>query len=308
MAVPDFQSMMLPFLRSTADGEEHQMADVRQMLAKEFQLTEAELKELLPSGKQSRFSNRVAWAKVYLAQAGLLDTPKRGAFRISNRGRELLSNPPEAIDIKFLERYPEFLEFRYQRKKHDEGSQSENSAKIGEEKEIETPEEALEQAALRLNDELSTQLLKQVKSNSPDFFEKLVVQLLVRMGYGGSIQDAGKAIGRAGDEGIDGIIKEDKLGLDVIYVQAKRWEAVIGRPELQKFVGALHGQRAKKGVFITASSFSDQAVQYVSQIDPKVVLIDGKQLVAYMIDHNVGVSISNVIEVKNIDSDYFLED
>lgn len=308
MAVPDFQSMMLPFLCCTADGEEHQMADVRQMLAKEFQLTEAEIKELLPSGKQSRFSNRVAWAKVYLAQAGLLDTPRRGAFRISNRGRELLSDPPETIDIKFLERYPEFLEFRYQRKKHDGVSQSENSGEREEEKEIETPEEALEQAALRLNDELSTQLLKQVKSNSSDFFEKLVVQLLVRMGYGGSIQDAGKAIGRAGDEGIDGIIKEDKLGLDVIYIQAKRWEAVIGRPELQKFVGALHGQRAKKGVFITTSGFSEQAVQYVSQIDPKVVLIDGKQLVAYMIDHNVGVSISNVIEVKNIDSDYFLED
>jgi restriction system protein len=306
MAVPDFQSMMLPFLRSTADGEEHQMVDVRQMLAKEFQLTEAEIKELLPSGKQSRFSNRVAWAKVYLAQAGLLDTPKRGAFRISNRGRELLSNPPEAIDIKFLERYPEFLEFRYQRKKHDEGSESEDEKGI--KKEIETPEEALEQAALRLNEELSTQLLKQVKSNSPDFFEKLVVQLLVKMGYGGSIQDAGKAIGRAGDEGIDGIIKEDKLGLDVIYIQAKRWEAVIGRPEVQKFVGALHGQRAKKGVFITTSGFSEQAVHYVSQIDPKVVLIDGKQLVSYMIDHNVGVSISNVIEVKNIDSDYFLED
>lgn len=308
MAVPDFQSMMLPFLRCTSDGEEHQMADVRQMLAKAFQLTEAEIKELLPSGKQSRFSNRVAWTKVYLAQAGLLDTPKRGTFRISDRGRELLSDPPAAIDIKFLEQYPEFVEFRYQRKKHDNESHSESSGGTEDGKEIETPEEALEQAAFRLNEELSTQLLKQVKSNSPDFFEKLVVHLLVKMGYGGSIKDAGKAIGRSGDEGIDGIIKEDKLGLDVIYIQAKRWEAVIGRPELQKFVGALHGQRAKKGVFITTSSFSEQAVQYVSQIDPKVVLIDGKQLVAYMIDHNVGVSISNIIEVKNIDSDYFIED
>lgn len=306
MAVPDFQSMMLPFLRCTEDGEEHRMADVRQMLAKDFRLTEDEIKEPLPSGKQSRFSNRVAWAKVYLAQAGLIDTPKRGAFRISKRGRELLANPPEAIDIKFLEQYPEFLEFRNQRKKHDEESHSDKSPKR--EDDIETPEEALEQAALRLYEELSTQLLKQVKSNSPDFFEKLVVQLLVKMGYGGSIKDAGRAIGRSGDEGIDGIIKEDKLGLDVIYIQAKRWEAVIGRPELQKFVGALHGQRAKKGVFITTSSFSDQAIQYVGQIDPKVVLIDGSQLVSFMIEHNVGVSISGVIEIKNIDLDYFLED
>ena len=308
MAVPDFQSMMLPFLWCTADGEEHEMADVREKLAREFHLNEAEIKELLPSGKQSRFSNRVAWAKVYLAQAGLLDTPRRGAFRISDRGRALLADPPSVVNIKFLEQYPEFLEFRSQSKKHEEPSHSTDAENANKTLEIETPEEALDQAALRLNQELANQLLKQVKSNSPDFFEKLVVQLLVKMGYGGSIKDAGKAIGRAGDEGIDGIIKEDKLGLDVIYIQAKRWEAVIGRPEVQKFVGALHGQRAKKGVFITTSSFSEQAIQYVSQIDPKVVLIDGSQLVAYMIDHNVGVSVSSVIEVKNIDSDYFLED
>ena len=307
MAIPDFQTMMLPFLRAAMDGEEHQMIDIRMKLADEFQLTEMEITELLPSGKQSRFINRVAWAKVYLAQAGLLDTPKRGTFRISERGRELLSNPPDAIDIKFLEQYPEFLEFRYQRKKNNEESSSDNINNKAEQRAVETPEEALEQAALRLNEELSTQLLKQVKANSPNFFEKLVVQLLVKMGYGGSIKDAGRAIGRSGDGGIDGIIKEDKLGLDVIYIQAKRWEAVIGRPELQKFVGALHGQRAKKGVFITTSSFSEQAVQYVSQIDPKVVLMDGNQLVNYMIQHNVGVSISDVIEVKNIDLDYFLE-
>jgi restriction system protein len=305
MGVPDFQSMMLPFLRYTADGQEHHMADIRQKLAEEFHLGEAEVKELLPSGKQSRFGNRIAWAKVYLAQAGLLDTPRRGAFKISKRGRDVLAHPPPSIDIKFLEQYSEFLEFRYHRKKQEESSQPPNA---DDKQEFETPEEALEQAALRLHEELSSQLLKQVKSNSPDFFEKLVVELLVKMGYGGSIKDAGRAIGRAGDEGIDGIIKEDKLGLDVIYIQAKRWDASIGRPELQKFVGALHGQRAKKGVFITTSCFSEQAVQYVSQIDPKVVLIDGEQLVAYMIDHNIGVSTANVIEVKKIDSDYFLED
>ena len=296
--------MMLPLLRYTADGQEHQMLEIRRKLAEEFQLSDSDINELLPSGKQSRFVNRVAWAKVYLAQAGLLETPRRGFFKISPRGQEVLSSPPPAIDIKFLEQYPEFHKFRRQNKK-DEPSRADH---INDQGDTETPEEALEQAALRLNDELTTQLLCQVKSNSPAFFERLVVELLVKMGYGGSIKDAGRAIGRTGDEGIDGIIKEDRLGLDVIYIQAKRWEAIIGRPEVQKFVGALHGQRAKKGVFITTSGFTEQAVQYVSQIDPKVVLIDGEQLVAYMIDHNIGVSIANVIEVKKIDMDYFLED
>lgn len=305
MTVPDFQSMMLPFLRNTADDAEHQMADLREKLAEELQLSDDEVKELLPSGKQSRFGNRVAWAKVYLAQAGLLDTPRRGAFKISERGKQVLFEPPAAIDIKFLEQYPEFREFRYQRRRHEEPP--EPSGGDGKQ-EIETPEEALEQAALRLNDELSRQLIRQVKSNTPDFFEKLVVDLLVKMGYGGSIKDAGKAIGRSGDEGIDGIIKEDKLGLDVIYIQAKRWDSIIGRPEVQKFVGALHGQRAKKGVFITTSGFSEQAIKYVDRIDPKVVLIDGPQLVAHMIDNNIGVSTANVIEVKKLDSDYFLEE
>ena len=246
MPVPDFQSLMLPFLRSAGDGETHQMADIRASLADEFKLNDAEVRELLPSGKQSRFGNRVAWAKVYLAQAGLLETPRRGAFKISERGKAVLSNPPSIIDVKFLEQYPEFLEFRYQRRRHDDSAES-TDAEIKAEKE--TPEEALELAALRLNEELSRQLLMQVKANSPDFFEKLVVELLVRMGYGGSIKDAGRAIGRSGDEGIDGIIKEDKLGLDVIYIQAKRWDSIIGRPEVQKFVGALHGQRAQHSTF-----------------------------------------------------------
>jgi restriction system protein len=305
MAVPDFQSMMLPFLRFTADEKDHRMADAREKLAQEFQLTPEDVRELLPSGKQSRFGNRVAWAKVYLSQAGLLETPKRGVFRISERGKSLLSNPPHAIDIKFLEQYPEFREFRHSRRKNGDSSEIESDAA---DTEIATPEEALEQAAQRLHGELARQIINQVKSNSPDFFEKLVVELLVKMGYGGSIKDAGRAIGRSGDEGIDGIIKEDKLGLDVIYIQAKRWDSAIGRPEVQKFVGALHGQRAKKGVFITSSSFSEKAIQYVRQIDPKVVLIDGEQLVAYMIEHNIGVSVSNTIEVKKLDSDYFLED
>lgn len=304
MAVPDFQSMMLPFLQFTADEKDHRMAEAREKIAQEFQLTPEDVRELLPSGRQSRFGNRVAWAKVYLSQAGLLNTPKRGVFRITERGKSLLSNPPAAIDIKFLEKYPEFREFRHSRKKNGDSSEIENDAA---DIEIATPEEALEQAAQRLHEELARQIITQVKINSPDFFEKLVVELLVKMGYGGSIKDAGRAIGRAGDEGIDGIIKEDKLGLDVIYIQAKRWDSAIGRPEVQKFVGALHGQRAKKGVFITTSTFSDQAMQYVRQIDPKVVLIDGEQLVAYMIEHNIGVSISNIIEVKKLDSDYFLE-
>ncbi len=294
---------MLPMLKFASDGKEHSMSETREYLAKELSLSDADLKEMLPSGRQTKFVNRVAWAKVYLSQAGLLESPGRGVFKISENGRKVLSNPPDKITVKYLEQFPEFLEFRYERK----GSRT---SKLEYEvyEQAATPEEALEQAAENLREEVAHQLIKLIKNNSPDFFEKLVVELLVKMGYGGSIKDAGQAIGQSGDEGIDGIIKEDKLGLDLIYIQAKRWEAPVGRPELQKFVGALHGKRAKKGVFITTSSFSQQAVEYVNQVDPNIVLIDGERLVDLMIDYNLGVSVANTIEIKKIDSDYFLEE
>jgi restriction system protein len=303
LSIPDFQSLMLPLLKFTGDSQEHSMAEARDALVQKLSLSESDVKELLPSGKQTIFGNRVAWSKVYLSQAGLLESPKRGVFKITPAGISVLKSPPEKITIKFLEQFEEFKEFRYERK----GSRSEKPNEIQPEQSS-TPEEALEQAAESLREELAQQLLKQIKQNSPVFFERLVVDLLVKMGYGGSIKDAGQAIGQSGDEGIDGIIKEDKLGLDLIYIQAKRWESSVGRPELQKFVGALHGKRARKGVFITTSYFSQQAIDYVNQVDPSIVLIDGGRLVNLMLDHNLGVSVTNTIEIKKLDSDYFIEE
>lgn len=247
---------MLPLLRFAADGKEHSLAEAREHLAKEFSVSEAELKELLPSGKQTTFSNRVAWAKSYLTQAGVLISSKRGYFNVSPRGSEILKNPPNRIDIKFLEQFPEFTEFRTVKKKGDE------PIIISETSESDTPEETLEQAHARIRNVVASELLSRVKSASPQFFERLVVQLLLSMGYGG-YEEAGSHTGKSGDEGIDGVIKEDRLGLDSVYLQAKKWEGTVGRPEIHKFVGALHGKRAKKGVFITTGTFSAEAIQYV---------------------------------------------
>ncbi|MGN8200311.1 restriction endonuclease [Salinisphaera sp. RV14] len=305
MAVPDFQSLMLPMLEFAADGAEHSMKETRDALATKLGLSDSELEERLPSGRQTTFANRVAWAKVYLTQAGVLESPKRGKFFISERGRKLLSEKPPRIGIKDLERFKEFQEFR-------QASNKNRTEKVTHTDEADspstTPEETLEQAYQQLRDEVANELLHLIKGNSPEFFEKLVVNLIVAMGYGGSVKEAGKATRKTGDEGIDGVIKEDRLGLDAIYLQAKRWEAVVGRPEIQKFVGALHGQRAKKGVFITTSRFSKEASDYVGQIDPKVVLIDGSDLVQLMIDHGVGVSSAAVYEVRKVDTDFFIEE
>jgi restriction system protein len=236
-----------------------------------------------------------------MTQAGLLESSRRGYFRITQRGRDVLSKKPNAIDVKFLEQFPEFIEFRTKRNKSKEEAQSSAAEKL------QTPGELLESAYQKLREDLAAELLKTVKECSPSFFERLVIDVLVKMGYGGSRKEAGKAIGRSGDEGIDGIINEDRLGLDVIYIQAKRWQAPIGRPEIQKFAGALQGHRANKGIFITTSSFTRDAVDYVSKINSKIVLIDGEQLSQLMIDHNVGVTTVTSYETKKIDSDYFIE-
>lgn len=305
MAVPDFQSLMLPLLKFSADGEEHTMQEAREGLAKIMELSQEDLEERLPSGRQSTFANRVAWAKVYLTQAGVLESPKRGKFHISDRGRKILSENPDRIDIKFLHRFEEFQAFRQASSKN----RTEKVTHTGDdETATTTPEETLEQAYQQLRDETANELLHLVKDNTPEFFEKLVVHLIVSMGYGGSVNEAGRATRKTADEGIDGVIKEDRLGLETIYLQAKRWEAAVGRPEIQKFVGALHGQRAKKGVFITTSRFSKEALDYVGQIDPKVVLIDGGDLVQLMIDHGVGVSTATIYEVRKVDTDFFIED
>jgi restriction system protein len=245
----------------------------------------------------------VAWARVYLSKALLLESPKRAFFRITDRGQELLKANPVDLRVKHLKQYPEFVDFHTSSNKQENGGET-----ASDDERTATPEEIFESAYQELRSSLANDLLSQIGKNSPEFFENLVVKLLVKMGYGGSIKDAGQSMGRSGDEGIDGIIKEDKLGLDVIYIQAKRWQGSVGRPEVQKFVGALHGQRAKKGVFITTGAFTRDAEQYVSTIDPKVVLIDGSRLVDLMIDHNLGVSIVDAYEIKKIDSDFFFEE
>ncbi len=303
MAVPDFQTLMLPLLKLATDGQSHSLAEARDVLATQFGLNQADRDEPLPSGSQSKFANRVAWAKSYLQQAGLLVSPIRGHFQILPRGEMVLMSPPAKIDIKFLEQYPEFIEFRTPKV----GRVVHPTTPVINSTDSDTPEEALEDAHQKMTAALASEVLTRVKTASSEFFERLVVELLLRMGYGGSRSDAGQAVGKSGDEGIDGIISEDRLGLDVVYLQAKKWDGTVGRPEIQKFVGALHGKRAKKGVFISTGSFSAEAVAYVEHIDPKVVLIDGKRLAQLMIDFEVGIATTRTYQVKRVDSDYFEE-
>ena len=302
--IPDFQTLMLPLLKLISDGKEYKMRTVEEILAEQFSLTKEELVELLPSGTDYIFKNRIGWAKTYMKKAGLINSYKRGCITISEKGKEIIDSNPPIINVKFLKQFPEFLAFQVPQKKEAVEIEQE----IGEETKQQNPEELIELGYIKIRQSLEQDLLSKLKTVDPYFFERIVVELLVKMGYGGSIQDAGRAIGKSGDEGIDGIIKEDKLGLDVIYIQAKRWDGVVGRPEVQKFVGALAGQRAKKGVFITTSNFTKEATQYASQMDTKIVLIDGEKLAQYMIDYNLGVSVQNTYEIKKIDSDYFEED
>jgi restriction system protein len=303
MSIPDFQSIMLPLLKYAGDGKEHSLREVITYLADVFNLSDEERKRLLPSGQQAVFDNRVGWARTHLKKAVLLEYPKRGFFQITDRGKNVLIQNPTIINIKFLNQFPEHLEFLNSKK--DKKKLESDIEDITEN----TPQESIEFGYQKIRKELELDLLNRVKSCSPDFFERLVVDLLVKMGYGGSRRDAGRAIGKAGDGGIDGIIKEDKLGLDIVYIQAKRWDnTVVGRPEIQKFVGALHGQRARKGVFLTTSKFSQDAREYVSFIDSKIVLIDGEELADLMIDNHVGVSTVSIYEIKKIDFDYFTED
>lgn len=299
MTIPDFQTVMLPLLELASDGRVRSMAEYRQALAEHFRLTPEEREELLPSGKQPIFSNRVAWASVYLQRAGLLVRPQRGHYQITERGREVVESKPEKVSVKFLQQFPEFNAFRQRSTEKKPSGETEGGG---------TPEEDLEASYQQLRDELALEIIDQVKSCTPEFFERLVVELLVKMGYGGSVHDAGTAVGKGGDEGIDGIIKEDRLGLDLIYLQAKRWEGTVGRPEIQKFVGALHGKHARKGVFITTGAFARGAIDYASGIDPKIVLVDGKRLAELMIDFDVGVSTRAEYRVKRLDGDYFEED
>ena len=301
MTVPNYQSIMLPLLELAADGREHSLRETIETLSSQLGLSEEERRELLPSGRQPTFDNRVGWARTYMKKAGLLESTRRGYFRITKRGLDVLDKQPSHIDSAYLRQFPEFVEFQTPKQKEKE----ETRPKLDDST---TPEEEIESAYQKLRDDLSTELLETVKGCSPAFFEQLVVDLLVEMGYGGTRKDAGQAIGRSGDGGIDGIIKEDRLGLDIVYLQAKTWDATVGRPEIQKFAGALQGQRARRGVFITTSGFSTAARDYVSRIDSKIVLIDGETLAQLMLDFDLGVTTVATYRLKRVDSDYFTGD
>ena len=298
MAIPDYQACMLPLLKLIGGGDVFSMRSVAEILADQFELTQEERLEQLPSGRAKLFYNRVAWAKFYLKRADLLDAPKYGHIQITAKGQQILSEGISTLNSKYLDTISveDSLTGDVVSEQKQEGISSGKS-----------PQEVLEIANESIRAELVQELLDTVLSCSPTFFEDLVVDLLLKMGYGGSIRDAGERIGQSGDGGIDGIIKEDRLGLDVIYIQAKRWQGSVGRPEIQKFVGALQGQRARKGVFITTSTYTADAKSYAENIDTKVVLIDGKRLANLMIDFDVGVSVSASYVVKKIDSDYFEE-
>lgn len=305
MPIPDYQTIMLPLLKLMADRKEKNLKELIEELGIIFRLSEEEKGELLPSGQAFLFSNRVGWARTYLKKAGLLDSPKRGILVITERGLSILKKKPKRIDNSILKQFPEFLEF--QNIKRDDGGVGKIQPVI-DENNTQTPQEIIDNAYQKIRQSLVQELLERIKSLSPIFFERLVVNLLVKMGYGGSIKDAGKATRLTNDEGIDGIIKEDKLGLDFIYIQAKRWtDTSIGRPDIQSFVGALDGKKANKGIFITTSTFAKSSIEYVNAISKKVILIDGQQLAEYMIDYGLGVSTIQTFELKRVDNDYFDE-
>lgn len=301
MPIPDYQTLMLPLLKLAGDGLTHSKREAVSVLAEQFGLTADERKELLPSGNQEVFDNRVGWARTYLKKAGLIEYVQRGQFRITQRGRDVLARNPSRIDVAFLRQFPEFLEFHRPTRpatEHDEPEEQQVAD--------ETPEELLASGYVKLRKQLEFELLSRVKAAPPDFFERLVVRLLTSMGYGGSLADAGRAIGKSGDGGVDGVIKEDRLGLDSLYIQAKRWDnSSVGRPEIQKFVGALHGKRARRGVFITTSTFTKDARDYADGLETKVILIDGAMLTELMFDFGIGVSTESTYVVKRIDLDFF---
>jgi restriction system protein len=296
---------MVPVLRALADGLPHKNAWLREQLAKELQLTEADLAEKIASGSQQKFTNRIAWSITHLKGAGLIERVGPGEVQIAGRGQEILLGKPDRLKIKDLLQFPEYRAFRKADSPEKNNHHGEPEPDHPSDK---TPEETLAEIYETLRHALAAELLEAILKGSPTFFEKLVVDLLVKMGYGGSLVDAGQAVGKSGDDGVDGIIKEDKLGLDVVHIQAKRWKGNVGRPDVQSFVGSLAGRRARKGVFITTSDFSQDAREYVQRIDAKVVLINGRELAELMIDHGLGVTQVRTYIVNRIDNDYFDEE
>lgn len=304
MPIPDYQSLMLPVLQISARGESSvPMAEAD--IAEQFGLSAEEREQMLPSGKQRVLHNRLHWAKFYLTKAGLLDAPRRGRFTISDAGRQLLADPPAALDTKYLRTIPAFRDF-YRGGDNADSTPPAADMEAG----VATPEEVIEAAYKDIRAALSADLLDRILQNSPGFFERVIVDLLVAMGYGGSHRNASEHLGRSGDGGVDGVINEDVLGLDRVYVQAKRYALgnTVGRPEVQAFTGSLVGFGAAKGVFVTTSTFSREAVDFASRIPQRVILIDGKRLTGLMIEHGVGVRTSRAIEFKRLDEDFFSEE
>jgi len=301
MAIPDFQTTMLPLLKYLSDEKEHSNADIYGALENQFDMSDEEKQELLPSGKQRIFVNRVAWAKSYLKQAGLVDAVKRGFYKITPIGSKTLRTNPGKFDVAYLMEFPTFVEFRHGKNNREEKQLDDYVTE-------KTPEEYIELGINSLNQKLKQDILSSVKACSPIFFEKLVIDLLLAMGYGGSRKEAGKLTNKGSDEGIDGIINEDKLGLDVIYIQAKRWDGNISRPEIQKFAGALQGKKANKGIYITTAFFTKESQEFVRSITSKIILIDGDRLSELLIEYDIGVNTVQTFKLKKIDSDYFVED
>lgn len=307
MPVPDFQTLMLPVLKAAAT-DEVRLSDLVDRLAEDFKLTNDEKGQLLPSGRQTTLANRTGWAKTYLTKAGLVRATRRGYFRATERGQEALAKNPERIDIRFLSQFPEFEEFRR--------SGQEETPILGEpisevvEGSNRTPDELLRATHREIEKTLRAELLERVLQASPTFFENMIVTLLVNMGYGGSREDAGRAIGRSGDNGLDGVIDQDALGLDRVYLQAKRYklENSVSEPDIRGFAGSLEGVKATKGVFVTTSQFTSQARAFAEKIARRVVLIDGQQLAQLMIKHDVGVRIEDTLHIKKIDEDFFISD
>ena len=301
MSVPTYEKFMFPILKILSDGQIKSKKSIAAAIIEYFQFNERDLNETLPSQSQPTYLNRMGWAITYLKKAELLISPSRACFQITNEGKQIVEGNVTDLDSKYLRRYKSFIEFQNLSHKQDTGGSKSNNPNPA------TPLENMIDSYELIKKDVCDEILSKILDQSSDFFEQLVVDLIVAMGYGGSIEDAGKATKRIGDEGIDGIIKQDKLGLDNIYLQAKRWQKsnMVGRPEIQKFVGALAGQGARKGIFITTSSFSKEALEYKPRNETSIILIDGQKLVDLMYEYNIGVTVEKHFEIKRLDSDYF---
>jgi restriction system protein len=303
MPVPDFQEVMRPLLTAIADGVEHELKEVKSKLIAHFSITEDELRTKIPSGRAFLFDNRLGWANTYLKKAGLITSARRGYLQITALGSSFLKDHPDGIKISDLKKIEQFKEFHQVK---DKESKQPIGAELTEIEE-KSPEEVIDSAFEVILNDLRSELIVTIKNCSPLFFEKMVIDLLIKMGYGGSRREAGTAIGKSGDEGIDGIINEDKLGLDSIYIQAKRLENTVPIKEIRDFAGSLLSKKARKGVFITTSDFPKSAYDFVNSIEPRIILVDGNKMASLMIEHGVGISTKETYEIKSIDNDYFEE-